>query len=327
MVRVPGPGGGEVNATPGLLAALGTATILAFVLAIWIPTYARARAMRQRLAGFVEGGASAVDLGGQRHERGAGQAAERRSDALAWLRQQITYADADVTPPEVIVAMVVLGISVGGAVGITNGSPIVGAGAGVVAFLVPLLWLRWRAGRRHGRFVSQLPVTIELLATMVRSGNTFLQALEHVATESPEPMASALAVVVREIGLGASQEDALERLLDRFPSDDLALIVASVNVHQQTGGSLATVLDRIAETLRERIRLQGDIHAFTAMQRYSAYVLAALPVAVAGILMLVSPEYIRLLLEPGALRIAALLAAVLVIVGFFTLRRMAEIDV
>ncbi len=310
-----------------MLAVLGAATVLAFVIAIWVPTFARARSMQRRLAGFVENGEVAVDLGGQRRERGVFVAERGRGGAFGWLRDLIGQADADLTLADVLVATMVLGVSAAAAVAIVWLNPIVAVGAGIVAAAAPLLWLRWRAGQRRARFVSQLPETIELLATMVRSGNTFLQAMEHVASESQDPMRSALHVVVREIGLGASQEEALERLLERFPSDDLALVVASVNVHQQTGGSLATVLDRISETLRERIRLQGDIRAFTAMQRYSAYVLAALPVAVAGILMLVSPEYITLLVAPGALRVFAAIAGIEIVLGFLVLRRMAEIDV
>ncbi len=310
-----------------ILAVLGAATVLAFVVAIWAPTFTRARSMQRRLAGFVDSGEVAVDLGGQRRERGVATTGQGGGAAFAWVRELIAQANVDLTLSDILIATVLLGASIAAVVGIVwTNIPFAVAG-GLLGASFPLLWLRWRAGRRHARFLSQLPVTIELLATMVRSGNTFLQAIEHVASESQEPMASALYVVVREIGIGSSQEEALDRLLERFPSDDLALVVTSVNVHQQTGGSLATVLDRISETLRERIRLQGDIHALTAMQRYSSYVLAGLPVAVAGVLMLVSPEYVGLLFQPGLLRILAAFAAVEMVVGFFVLRRMAEIDV
>jgi len=147
-----------------------------------------------------------------------------------------------------------------------------------------------------------------------------------VAKESLEPTRAAFEMVVREIGLGASQDEAIERLGERFKSDDMSLIVASINVHQQIGGSLAHILDDISGTLRERVRIEGDIRALTAQQRYSAYVLALLPVAVAGALFLISRDYIQLLFE-GSLRYAALAAGILIVAGFFTMRKMASIDV
>jgi tight adherence protein B len=202
-----------------------------------------------------------------------------------------------------------------------------GALAGsVLGAALPLLWLQRRHAARQRAFVDQLPETVSLLASTVRAGHSLLQGLEQVAKESLEPTRGAFETVVREIGLGASQDEAIERLGQRFSSDDMSLIVASINVHQQTGGSLAHILDDISATLRERVRIEGDIRALTAQQRYSAYVLALLPVAVAAALFLISRDYIQLLFE-GTLRIAAALAAVLIVAGFFTMRRMASIDV
>ena len=173
----------------------------------------------------------------------------------------------------------------------------------------------------------QLLDTISLLAGSVRAGHSLLQALEHVTSEAPEPTRSAIALVVREIGLGASQKDALERLADRLPSEDLELIVSAVNVHHQIGGSLAKVLDAISETIQERVRVAGDIKGLTAQQRYSAYVLSLLPVVAAAGLFLFSPDYVGVLLAPGALRLALIAAGAMVVVGFLVMSRLARVDV
>ncbi|HUG56549.1 MAG TPA: type II secretion system F family protein, partial [Candidatus Limnocylindrales bacterium] len=166
-----------------------------------------------------------------------------------------------------------------------------------------------------------------LLASSVRGGHSLLQALEQVASQAPEPTRSAFALAVREIGLGASQEDALERLAERFPSEDLELIVSAINAHQQIGGSLAKMLEAIGQTIRERQHIAGDIRSFTSQQRYSAYVLSALPVAALLGLVMFSPDYIAVMFDDTGLRTALIVAAGMVFAGFFLMRRLATIDV
>jgi tight adherence protein B len=201
-----------------------------------------------------------------------------------------------------------------------------GAGGLLVGVALPLFWVDLRFRRRQRAFRVQLPETIALLASTVRAGHSLLQGLEQVAREATEPTRGAIEQVVREIGLGASQDEALERLSGRFPSEDLDLIIASINVQHQVGGSLGQSLDDMSATLRERQRIDGDIRALTAQQRYSAYVLAALPLFVSVALFMISRDYFSLLFE-GLLRIAAIAAVLMVVVGFLIMRRIASIDV
>jgi tight adherence protein B len=198
--------------------------------------------------------------------------------------------------------------------------------AAPLAATLPLFYIRFRHGRRQAAFRDQLADSVSLLASTVRAGHSLLQGFEQVAHESIEPTRSAMQQVVREMGLGASQDEALDRMAERFPSEDLDLIVTSINVQHQVGGSLSTILDDMAETLRERARIEGDIRALTAQQRYSAYILALLPLFVAVALFFISRDYVSLLLE-GKLRYAAIAAALMVIVGFLSMRKIASIDV
>jgi tight adherence protein B len=239
----------------------------------------------------------------------------------------IIRAQADVSVGEVVGAMAVLGLLTFTLASVWLGSLLFGAIVASVAASLPIAYLWWRRKKVERRFVAQLLDTVGLLASSVRSGHSLLQALEHVTTEAPEPTRSAIALVVREVGLGASQEDALERLADRLPTDDLELIVSALNVHHQIGGSLAKVLDSISDTIRERVRVEGDIVALTAQQRYSAYILSMLPVAAAVFLWLFSPDYIAPLLAAGPLRLLLGVATAMVVVGFLVMRQMAKIDV
>jgi tight adherence protein B len=312
-----------------LVAFLGAGAMLVVVAGLWFPAFVRSRSLRRRLSGALADGSRAIasDIAGSRRRRGALRRIRRDGGNrwLAALEDRIERAALDLTAGEVIAAMGLLALAAV-FVGWFIAGPVVGLMAGVVGAALPLLWLQRRHASRQQRFVEQLPDTVSLLASTVRAGHSLLQGLEQVAKESLEPTRAAFETVVREIGLGASQDEAIERLGMRFHSDDMSLIVASLNVHAQIGGSLAHILDDIAGTLRERVRIEGDIRALTAQQRYSAYVLALLPVAVAVALFLISRDYIQLLFE-GTLRYAAAFAGVLIVLGFFAMRKMASIDV
>jgi tight adherence protein B len=314
-----------------IAAILGTATMATFALGLWVPAYLRHRAVRRRLAGFVNQGTAggfAVDLGGRRRSRATRRTVDERSRfVVRAIAQMIIRAQADVSVGEVVGAMAVLALLTFTLASVWLDSLWLGAVVAAVAMNLPIVYLWWRRKQVEKRFVAQLLDTVGLLASSVRSGHSLLQALEHVTTEAPEPTRSAIALVVREVGLGASQEDALERLADRLPTDDLELIVSALNVHHQIGGSLAKVLDSIADTIRERVRVEGDIVALTAQQRYSAYILSLLPVAAAVFLWMFSPDYIAPLLEAGPLRLLLVAAAGMVVVGFVLMRQMAKIDV
>ena len=311
----------------GLIAVLGAAAVVVLLMGIWYPAYARTRVLRRRLATlFGAAGVGAVDLGGRRRARGLRRPAiEGRSDLLRGLEERLERAALDITAGEIVGAMAVLAGTSALVAGVLWG-PIAAAVAFVLGGSSPLVWIGWRHGRRQRAFVAQLSDTIALLASTVRAGHSLLQGLEQVAHESVEPTRSAIEQVVREIGVGASQSEAMERLATRFPSEDLDLIVASINVQHEVGGSLAQSLDDMAATLRERQRIEGDIRALTAQQRYSAYVLVLLPVFVATALFFISRDYITLLFE-GGLRFAAAAAVLMVLAGYVLMRRIATVDV
>lgn len=317
--------------TPAVVALLGATAMVVLVVGLWLPAYLRHRAVLRRLDGFVNAGGPrgfALDHAGRKRTRAVRRAVrdDRGFVVQRVLARMISRAQVDVTVGEVLAAAAVLAVLALALTAAWSGSLLVGALAGPPAAGAPILWLHWHQGRVRARFERQLVDTVTVLSSSVRAGHSLLQALEHVASEAPEPTRSVFALVVREVGLGASQEDALERLADRFPSEDLELIVSAVNVHSHVGGSLAKVLDAIAETIRERTRVAGDIRGLTAQQRYSAYVLSMLPVASAAGLFIFSPDYASALLDPGPLRVAVITAAGLVVSGFLVMRRLSSVD-
>jgi tight adherence protein B len=175
-------------------------------------------------------------------------------------------------------------------------NPVALAAAGLLGLYFPRFYLKRRQGKRLSKFKEQLPDTITLLANSLRAGSSFLQGIELVTREGQPPISEEFERVVREMSLGMALQPALENLSRRVDSEDLELMVTAINIQSQVGGNLATILDSIAFTIRERIRIQGEIQTLTAMQRYSGYVITLLPVGLAGILFLISPSYISAML-------------------------------
>jgi tight adherence protein B len=161
----------------------------------------------------------------------------------------------------------------------------------------PRLFIKQRQKRRLRMFNEQLPDTITLLANSLRAGSSFLQGIELVTREARPPISEEFERVVREMQLGVALQPALNNLVRRVASEDLELMVTAIQIQSQVGGNLATVLDAIAHTIRERMRIYGEIQTLTAMQRYSGYVITLLPIGLAALLFMISPSYINVMLE------------------------------
>lgn len=313
--------------TPGLVALLGAAAVFVLLVGLWYPVHVRSSSLRRRINSLVtvSDGAPA-DMGGRRHVLGPMRGSFQRGTRLAArLERRVEMAGLDLTAGELVSAVAILGATAACLGGVLAGPFAIAPAATGGAFL-PFVWLTLRRRRRNAAFLRQLPDTVGLLASAVRAGHSLMQGLEQVAKEAIEPTRSSLEQVVREIGLGAPQDESLERLAKRFPSEDLDLIITAIVVQQQVGGSLAVILDDMADTLRDRERVNGEIAALTAPQRYSAYVLALLPVGVTGAIYLISRDYMSALFE-GAMRFVVAAAGLMVVAGFLIMRKMASIDV
>ena len=224
-------------------------------------------------------------------------------DLSARLSTELARADLKLRPAEFVTfwlaspfAFVVIGFLLGFVIpGFQN--PVALALIFAVGAYFPRWYLRFRQARRLRAFANQLPDTITLLANSLRAGSSFLQGVELVTREARPPISEEFERVVREMALGMALQPALNNLSRRVASEDLELMVTAINIQSQVGGNLATVLDSIAFTIRERVRIQGEIQVLTSMQRYSGYVITLLPIGLAGILFLISPTYIVPMLQ------------------------------
>jgi tight adherence protein B len=203
-------------------------------------------------------------------------------------------------------------------------SALVGA---LVGYFGPRIWVGRRISGRLNAFNKQLPDTTTLLSNSLRAGSSFLQSVELVSRESPAPMGPEMGRVVREVNLGLGMEEALANMVRRIKSDDLDLMVTAIGVQQQVGGNLAEVLDTIAFTIRERVRIKGEIRTLTAQGRYSGYIVAFLPVAIAVTLNFINPEFMRPLYTELIGQILLATGLIMMSIGFFAIRKITDIKV
>lgn len=174
---------------------------------------------------------------------------------------------------------------------------VMGVVAGFVGFFIPRIIVARMTANRLIKFENQLPDTLSLWVNALRSGYSVLQSMEAISRDAPDPTATEFRRVVQEVQLGIDMEDAFEHLLQRMDSEDLDLIVTAVNIQREVGGNLAEILEVIGHTIRERIKLKGEIRVLTAQGRITGYLISFLPIGLALFLNAINPTYVGLLFE------------------------------
>jgi tight adherence protein B len=214
------------------------------------------------------------------------------------------------------------------------GTPILWGVGLIVGWWVPRFWLNRRKSGRLKAFNSRLADTIMLLANSLRAGSSFLQSVEMVVREAQPPISTEFSRVIREVNLGLPLDDALSNLGRRMKSDDLDLMITAIAIQHQVGGNLAEILDTIAYTIRERVRIKGEIKTLTAQQRMSGYVVGFLPVALVLLLQVIAPTFMSpMFQQPPSMMGAPLglfilgLGGIMMGIGFIFIRRIVDIEV
>ncbi len=248
------------------------------------------------------------------------------------IRIDLARADLRLTVGEWLIVRLgalLIGFAIGVLIGsLTNKDLtfLVGLVGVVVGFFAPGIYIKMRIRKRVKAFVNQLGDTISLMANSLRAGYSLLQTMEMVSREQPAPISDEFRRVVHEVGLGINNQDAMSHLLRRIPSDDLDLLISAINIQHEVGGNLAQILDVIGHTIRERVRIKGEIGVLTAQQTISGYVITALPLILGFVLFLVSPGYImKMFVFPWiCMPIGSL---IMIIAGYFVMKKITAIEV
>lgn len=267
----------------------------------------------------------------ERRQRVAPAYGEIESGFTARMARELAQADLRITVGEYLALTGVLA-SVGALLGFAL--PIAGRFLLSLVLLLaglygPYIYVRSKRRARQAAFTRELPDMLSLMSGSMRAGYSLLQAMELAAREGPAPAGPEFDRVVREVGLGLSPEEALNNLLQRMESEDMVLFVTAVNVQREVGGNMAEILDSIAFTIRERVKLVAQVSVMTAQQQFSGYVVALLPVALGLLLTILNPSYMLGLFQTtiwcGWTMVGCSL--VMIVTGFLIIRRIVAIQV
>jgi tight adherence protein B len=201
---------------------------------------------------------------------------------------------------------------------------------GIFGFLVPLLvfnGIKGKLTRKRKRFSDQLPDTLQVIASAMRAGHTIIGALAVVAGESPEPTRTEMRRVVADEQIGVPLDVALDRTARRMDNQEFGQVALVAGLQREAGGNAAEVLDRVAETVRERIELRQLVKSLTAQGRLSRWILTLLPPGLAGIIALLDPGYLAPLVDKSAGRAILVFAGIMIVIGSITIKRIVEIKV
>jgi tight adherence protein B len=213
---------------------------------------------------------------------------------------------------------------------ISEGSWLAGLVGFIIGAFLPRVYIGMQKNKRLVRFNDQLADMLNLMVNGLRAGYSTMQAMEAVAKELPPPISEEFRRVVQEMQLGITMEAGLDNLLRRIPSLDLDLVITAMNVQREVGGNLAEILSTISHTIRERVRVKGEIRVLTAQQVYSGRFLSAMPVMIIGALYIVNRDYLMMFFEEETRLVGMIalgLAALLIVVAYFVMDKIAKIEV
>jgi tight adherence protein B len=313
-----------------LTLVLGAAFVATFLLAVLLLSTRTKGQQRRSLAGLMGRGKKDAASETSWMPAGLAQAGDRLATAGGFsgrLEATLEQAGLPMKAGEFAAFTVVCALAGGvlGALLLTNIIFVLMIAA--AASLIPYVWLVRSRKQRQKAMAEQLADVLSILASSLRAGHSFLQALDQVAGEIKEPSAGEFHRVVSEIRLGRSIDDAMIEMADRVGSEDMQWAVMAVNIQRQVGGNLAEVLDIVANTVRERAYVQRQVRVLSAEGRLSIAILAALPFGIFLYLALMSPEYVAPLFNTMMGRILLAVGASLMGAGIFVMTRIVRIDV
>jgi tight adherence protein B len=248
------------------------------------------------------------------------------TDIWARFKRNVEIAGMDVQPTQLLLGGFIGALLVGWLLAVVTGFPVIGL-LGFAVMLVPNAIVQARLRKKRAAFAEQLPDNLQVMASAMRAGHSFIGALAVVTEDSPEPSASEFRRVVADEQLGVPLEDALRSAVERMDNRDLAQVALVAALQRETGGNTAEVLERVTETIRERFQLRRLVKTLTAQGRMSRWIVSALPIGLLLIIGALNPRYEAPLFSHPTGRILLVIAAVLIVAGSLVIKRIVNIKV
>lgn len=321
--------------TPILLLGGGLLLLVLLIVGAVVAVTSEQSIVEERLGRYLE------------EERAVADAASRRSLFTDWLNRRVARssfgdrvarelarADLKFKVAEYFALVFISTFLTGFIAWLLQPSWISAVIGGIVGLFIPRFYVKRQQAVRLNKFNDQLSDMLNLMVNGLRAGYSTMQAMEAVSRELPSPISDEFRRLVQEMQIGIPIEKALDNLLRRIPSDDLDFVITAINVQREVGGNLSEILDTISFTIRERVRIKGEIRVLTATVRTSGIVLSLIPVFLSIALWFISPEYISSFFQesPGIPQplcgmIAVISIVTMIALGYFIMMKIADIEV
>ena len=243
------------------------------------------------------------------------------------LKRLIDQADVNITVMRLILFSATAGVLAFLATSMISQSYLLRMVFGLIAGAVPFMHVMAKRKKRMNRFLQLLPDALDLMSRGLSAGHAFTESLHMVATEMPEPISSEFRKTYEEQNLGLSLKLALENLVHRVPILDLRMCVTAILIQRETGGNLSELLEKVAQTIRERFRILEDLKTLTLTSRWSAWLLCALPVLLSAYMAAMNPDYMEVMLsDPRGHKLLAI-ASIMQVMGILMVKKILRIKI
>ena len=323
--------------SPLAILLIGTIIILILIaIGVYISSNSERSLVEDRLGRYLDDDQGAEDLKKDDSSTALTEWVNRRVESSSFgdqISKNLARADLKFKSGEFIAFIFILSGSLGVLAFLFTGTTLaarsLSAGLGVLfGIAAPIIYLRSQQGKRLSKFSSQLPDMLNLVVNGLRAGYSTMQALEAVSKEMPPPISDEFRRVVQEMQLGIPMDKALDNLIRRIPSEDLDFVITAINVQREVGGPLAEILDTIAFTIRERIRIKGEIRVMTSQVVMSGRILSGVPFFVFVLLWFINQDYMGEFFKNIVCGGTALgVGLIMIAVGYFIMMKIADIEV
>jgi tight adherence protein B len=193
--------------------------------------------------------------------------------------------------------------------------------AALILSYVPYGFIAFKASRRLKKFNDGLADAIDTMSRALRAGNSLMAAINVIAEQAAEPVRSEFSEVFKQQNFGLPIREAMAQMVERVPSQDLRVLVTAILVQKETGGNLVEILDRTAHTIRERLRIHGEIRTHTAQGRMTGYILCSLPIVMLVVINFLNPGYSKVLTETPTGHMISYIGIGLLVTGNLVIRQ------
>jgi tight adherence protein B len=317
--------------SPWVIVVGGIILIVLLIVGVVVSSSSEQKLVEQRLNQYLDGG-QAVEVR-QAENTALTEWVSKRVESTSLgerISRDLARADLKFKAGEYVALIVISVIAVGAIAWLLGGrNPISFLIGAAIGYFIPGFYVRRQQARRLNRFNEQLSDMLNLMVNGLRAGYSTMQAMEAVSKELPSPICDEFRRVVQEMQIGIPMEVALENLLRRIPSEDLDFVVTAVNVQREVGGNLSEILDTISFTIRERVRIKGEVRVMTAQVRTSGTVLSLVPVFLTLMIWFISPKYLMSFMDDGPICAGILVVIIIFLIGlgYFVMTRIADIEV